>query len=1183
MKKSKLIPSILSITLICAMLLTVAPVPAKAAAVHVTDEASLTAALAAQEPLIELDNDITITGSLYLAANAKLVGSGTTKLSGDWSFTLINAGDFDLELEGVWLTGGSTAIYAGSGAVTLTNCKFTANAGTNGAVLLSSCGNVTASGCQIGDLTGGGNGTGSTGAFSLYGTGSASFTNCTFEGNWGTSEGGGAIYASGISSVTCSGCTFDKNTYGAPQPTTEGGAIRTIGVSTLSCTNCTFNLNYAQNGAAVSTNAATTSFNGCTFTENIAAGSGGAIYIPSGNLTMTNCTLTGNQCAASGGAVFNGTGTATFSNCTVSNNAATVYNGGAVYSWGGPVNVNGGTWSGNQAMHATNGAGGAIYADNAATVTISNATFSGNSAGVCGGAVFAKDGGVTLTNDTFKNNSTPGAVGGAILTANSDVTGTNCIFTGNSSAAPGGSDIYADGAGAISMTGGSFNPNTSWTSGGAKMMANSIPNATEVNSYSGLTTAVKQGVKAIKITKDIEITDTISIKQATTIVADEGVTISGAGVYTIFNVAKNATLNVENLTMEKAYTAIYSPGGTVNAVNCVFKDNVGATGGGILNAGPTTVTGCTFENNKTTDLGGAICANGAAPLTVTDCKFINNYAPNTAGAIYTMADETVITGSLFEGNSAEGYFAGALYAQGGTTKVENTTFLNNSVTGEEASGGAIYVNEGASVSVVNCTLEGNKAGKNGGAVFTNEAAKALDITGSYFTGNEAPCNGGAVYTLVGGTYEGNTFSKNKAGESGGALFAGFGTVTLKDDTFDGNAATAYNGGAVFNFGADLVIDGGTYKNNTAANGGAVYINGDAAGFAPKNASFTGNKASAAGGAIYSMIGATYEGNSFTKNTAAESGGALFLGYGSVTLKRNNFVENTATQWNGGAVFSYEAPLTVEGAFFQSNKANMGGGIFVNGASPLTATGATFMYNTSGSGGGIFGIDGPIMLTSCIFYANRATGSVGGAIYEDTNLLKAENCIFGANKAKAPAAKAIFNRLGNIELTNGNLPGASSWADKGRIIKSNTMSYEVSGTNCTRAQAATFLWLVSGNQSGSASNPFKDITKSNNAYKAVMWAYDKGITTGTTAKTFAPRTTVTRAQFVTFLWRAAGCPAAENVIDKFTDVAAGEYYADAVNWAVEKGITYGTSDTTFSPANTCTIEHVMLFLSRYIAQ
>ena len=111
------------------------------------------------------------------------------------------------------------------------------------------------------------------------------------------------------------------------------------------------------------------------------------------------------------------------------------------------------------------------------------------------------------------------------------------------------------------------------------------------------------------------------------------------------------------------------------------------------------------------------------------------------------------------------------------------------------------------------------------------------------------------------------------------------------------------------------------------------------------------------------------------------------------------------------------------------------------------------------------------------------------------------------------------------------------------------------------------------------NPFTDVPAGSYYEDAVIWAVDKGITTGTSATTFNPNGICTRAQAVTFLWRAAGSPAAKSSAMPFADVKAGSYYETAVLWAVEQGITKGTSDTMFSPDATCTRAQIVTFLWR----
>lgn len=131
--------------------------------------------------------------------------------------------------------------------------------------------------------------------------------------------------------------------------------------------------------------------------------------------------------------------------------------------------------------------------------------------------------------------------------------------------------------------------------------------------------------------------------------------------------------------------------------------------------------------------------------------------------------------------------------------------------------------------------------------------------------------------------------------------------------------------------------------------------------------------------------------------------------------------------------------------------------------------------------------------------------------------------------------------------------------------------------CTRAQIVTFLWRAAGSPEPKSGSNFADVAADAYYAKAVAWAVENGITKGTSETTFHPDETCTRAQGVTFLYRALGKLAAAQA--GFTDVAADSYYADAVNWAAENGVTNGISETLFGPDGSCTRAQIVTFLYR----
>ena len=156
-----------------------------------------------------------------------------------------------------------------------------------------------------------------------------------------------------------------------------------------------------------------------------------------------------------------------------------------------------------------------------------------------------------------------------------------------------------------------------------------------------------------------------------------------------------------------------------------------------------------------------------------------------------------------------------------------------------------------------------------------------------------------------------------------------------------------------------------------------------------------------------------------------------------------------------------------------------------------------------------------------------------------------------------------------------------WAVENGVTNGTSNTTFSPDASCTRAQMVTFLWRAAGSPEPESSvNPFTDVPASAYYYDAVLWAVEQGITNGTSATTFGPDVTVTRGQTVTFLWRYDGSPAVSG--SGFDDVVSDAYYADAVAWAAGEGVTSGTSATTFSPSNDCTRGQIVTFLYRYMA-
>ena len=181
---------------------------------------------------------------------------------------------------------------------------------------------------------------------------------------------------------------------------------------------------------------------------------------------------------------------------------------------------------------------------------------------------------------------------------------------------------------------------------------------------------------------------------------------------------------------------------------------------------------------------------------------------------------------------------------------------------------------------------------------------------------------------------------------------------------------------------------------------------------------------------------------------------------------------------------------------------------------------------------------------------------------------------------APGPRPIHNPFADIEPSD-YYYDAVLWAAKEGITSGVNASHFAPNGTCTRAQVVSFLWRAAGKpEPSSAKNPFTDVSSGDYYYKAVLWAAENGIVYGTSATKFSPNASCTRAQVVCFLYRYQGNPG-HGTGNPFRDVKSGSYYYDAVLWAAENGVVYGTDTTHFSPDKTCTRGQVVCFLYRLL--
>ena len=272
----------------------------------------------------------------------------------------------------------------------------------------------------------------------------------------------------------------------------------------------------------------------------------------------------------------------------------------------------------------------------------------------------------------------------------------------------------------------------------------------------------------------------------------------------------------------------------------------------------------------------------------------------------------------------------------------------------------------------------------------------------------------------------------------------------------------------------------------------------------------------------------------------------------------------------------------------------------------TLTGEVELYHKSSSGGGWYDS----------YYTIKATAGTGGSISPSGSVsvregrdqtftitpdksyavanVKIDGKSIGTVKSytfenvrRTHTIEVIFMKAnGNpqtgvfVDVATGSYyEDAVDWAVENGITQGTDDTHFSPDGICTRAQAVTFLWRAAGSpKPETRTMPFTDVPVGSYYYDAVLWAVENGITKGTSDTTFSPNMTCTRAQIVAFLWRSEKSPAA-GTANPFADVKSTAYYADAVLWAVKEDITKGTTSTAFSPNTDCTRAQIVTFLWR----
>ena len=452
-----------------------------------------------------------------------------------------------------------------------------------------------------------------------------------------------------------------------------------------------------------------------------------------------------------------------------------------------------------------------------------------------------------------------------------------------------------------------------------------------------------------------------------------------------------------------------------------------------------------------------------------------------------------------------------------------------------------------------------------------------------------------------------------------------GEVTLKDVTVNGNEKCR----VIFCDKGKLTIDGGTITNGKAPNFiGGVYMTSSAS-FEMKSGSITGNKnakgyqndeylqyssdlwiGANANGALTAINGGTI-GNVFVNANAwsASNPGSFTMNGGTVT---NLYVEHDA---NYGATFKYNDG-TIEHLYLSKENGNgqsievtpVKGVIYNGGVKEQDLVTLTMKYNDGATADSTYNVASGTTITlptprrsgytfngwydGSKFYAAGASYTVSATV-----TLNASWSYISSGSSYDPTYSVSTpskTEHGTVTVSpksasKGDTVTVTVKPDSGYVLETLTVT-DKNGNELTlkdKGNGKYTFTMPAGKvevkatfmEDNSMLNFFYDVPNNAYFYEAVKWAVENGITTGVGNDLFAPEQPCTRAQIVTFLWRAAGSPEPKGAASGMTDVVSGSYYEKAVAWAIENGITTGTTTSTFSPDATCTRAQAVTFLAR----
>ena len=965
----------------------------------------------------------------YNLTDIEVTNNGT----GEGSGVLYATGGATFNLSQVTATGNNAysggVVYASSSTtvVNIDSCTFTENtAKSSGGAVCFKDATVNVTNCQVSKNT-----SNLGGAFYSE-KGTLTVKNTAFTENSATSNGGAIDLVATVADVS-ENTTFTNNSAAG-----HGGAVYLNYIKKVDATDTTpeipavysvltvdggkFEGNNAIGGGAVSVRTGSEAiFNGTAFDGNTVTGyqlvdsgnkpgksdgdgeGGGAIYVGFGTIRLNNVTATGNEAIASEyvndkqetklygfGGFLDGYQAAVYiDGSDISNNKAP--SGGAINLVGSKnvLSINKTSFVNNESTYINtvdydNTKGGGAINASGATVTINESDFDGNATNWYGGAAILSNSDVTIDKSTFTNSK--GATGAALnIKVNSDVTINDTEFVNNNSTYNG--VVYANNS-TVTMN--------SVTASGNKAVNGGLLYVSNGNTVVNMNSCTFSGNTATS--GGVAYTENATLKFNECEIKGNSATGNGGVVFSKTGAAKiefNSCVDVSKNSAKSGGVVYTEPGASVKTNNTAFTENTATGSGGVLYVKEATevkVDTSSFTKNYSKSNGGAIYVN-QTPMTLIGSTFTENSTDSNGGAISIYGAVVTATGNnTFTSNSAVKH-AGAIYVSYFDTEETETTPT-------QRIGGVLDITAGA--------FDKNTA-LGGGAISIRSSSEAT-LTDTVLTDN---------------TVQGYTDVNDGDGECGGAIYVGYGELTLNNVTATGNEsiATSYVnadgkeklysfGGVVDAYNGKVSIVGGIYSGNKAATGGAVYAKKSTV--TVSGAEFKNNEStyvnsdydSTCGGGAITVSGGTLDiaGSTLDGNKSDYYGGAVHATGATVNISNNSVFKNN-TGKTGGAVYSSSgSKLTVDQSSFTANTSlGFNGIIYVSGTLNMTKVTAT----ENNSANGVLNVGSGTATVSESNFSNNTATNQGGAIVAKNCKLTLEDNIFSGNSANQGGALYVY--------------------------------------------------------------------------------------------------------------------------------------------------------------------------------